>query len=98
MKLFADDDLARLAGRFKLLGEPMRLKILQSVCHQSLSVNEIVKATGLTQANASKHLALLAAGGVLERKRDGQRVYYGMKDKLVLQLCQLVRSQLANGS
>lgn len=98
MKPLENGELDRLAGRFKLLGEPMRLKILQSVCRQSLSVNEIVKATGSTQANASKHLALLAAGGVLERKKDGQRVYYGMKDKLVMQLCQLVRSQLANGS
>ena len=86
--------MGHLAGRFKLLGEPMRLKILQSVCHDPLMVNDIVKATGSTQANVSKHLALLAAGGILERKKDGQCVYYGVKDKLVLQLCELVRNQL----
>jgi DNA-binding transcriptional ArsR family regulator len=88
------EELDRLAGRFKLLGEPMRLKILQSVCHEPLTVNEIVKATGSTQANVSKHLALLAAGGILERKKDGQCVFYGVKDLLVLQLCELVRNQL----
>ena len=88
------EELGHLAGRFKLLGEPMRLKILQSVCHAPLMVNDIVKATGSTQANVSKHLALLAAGGILERTKDGQCVYYGVKDKLVLQLCELVRSQL----
>ena len=72
----------------------MRLKILQSVCHDPRTVNEIVKATGSTQANVSKHLALLAAGGILERKKDGQRVFYGMKDRLVMQLCEMVRSQM----
>ena len=89
------DELDHLAGRFKLLGEPMRLKILQSVCHDPRTVNDIVKATGSTQANVSKHLALLAAGGILERKKEGQWVYYGLKDKLVLRLCELVRAQVS---
>jgi ArsR family transcriptional regulator len=87
-------ELAYLAGRFKLLGEPMRLRILQSVCHEARTVTDIVAATGSTQANVSKHLALLAAGGILERKKDGQCVFYGVKDRLVLQLCELVRSQI----
>ena len=88
------EELGHLAGRLKLLGEPMRLKILQTVCHDSLAVNEIVNATGSTQANVSKHRALLAAGGILERKKAGQCVNYGVKDRLVLQLCELVRNQL----
>ena len=90
----SEDELSHLAGRFKLLGEPMRLKILQSVCHAPRTVNEIVDATGSTQANVSKHLALLAAASILKRERDGQCVYYGIKDQLVVQLCELVRSQM----
>src|ERR1035441_7185435 len=89
----SEDELSHLAGRFKLLGEPMRLKILQSVCHEPRTVNEIVEATGSTQANVSKHLALLAAGGILGRKKEGQCVYYGLKDKLVLRVCGLVGGQ-----
>ncbi len=88
--------MGHLAGRFKLLGEPMRLKILQSVCGKPRTVNDIVEATGSTQANVSKHLALLATAGILKREKDGQCVYYGMKDKLVVQLCELVRAQLAD--
>jgi ArsR family transcriptional regulator len=87
-------ELDHLAARFKLLGEPMRLKILQSVCHAPLAVNDIVAAAGSTQANVSKHLALLAAGGLLERRKHGQCVYYGIQDKLVVQLCELVRAQM----
>lgn len=94
LRPLSEEELRHLAGRFKLLGEPMRLKILQSVCHESLTVNDIVAATGSTQANVSKHLALLAAAGILEREKDGQCVYYGLKDKLVIQLCELVRAQI----
>jgi DNA-binding transcriptional ArsR family regulator len=91
----AAKELEQIAARFKLLGEPMRLRILQAVCKEPRSVNGIVAATGSTQANVSKHLALLAAGGVLTRKKEGQCVYYGMKDRLVVKLCELVRAQLA---
>ena len=90
------DELTRIAGRFKVLGEPMRLKIMQAVCREPRTVNDIVAATGSTQANISKHPALLAAAGVLEREKDGQCVYYGIKDRMVVQLCELVRAQLAD--
>jgi DNA-binding transcriptional ArsR family regulator len=91
-----DGELARIGARFKLLGEPMRLKILRAVCSRPRTVNDIVAATGSTQANVSKHLALLAAAGILKRQKDGQCVYYGMKDRLVVKLCELVHSQPAD--
>ena len=87
-------ELEMIAGRFKMLGEPMRLKILQAVCKAPRTVGDIVAATGSTQANVSKHLALLAAAGILQREKDGQCVYYGIKDPLVMRLCELVRAQL----
>ena len=88
---FSESELLHLAARFKLLGEPMRLKILQSVCHESRTVGDIVESTGSTQANVSKHLALLTSSGVLERRKAGQFVYYGIRDKLVMRLCNLAR-------
>ena len=88
-------ELDRMAARFRMLGEPMRLKILQAVCKQPRAVNDIVTATGSTQANVSKHLALLATAGILEREKNGQYVFYGVKDRLAVKLCELVRSQIA---
>ena len=93
-RVLTDAELAGIARHFKLLGEPMRLKILQAVCEQPRTVTEIVTAVGATQANVSKHLALLALAGILTRAKAGQCVYYGMKDPLTLKLCELVRSQL----
>ena len=95
-RLLTDGDLAGVAQHFKLLGEPMRLKILQAVCREPRTVTDIVAATGATQANVSKHLALLAAAGILTRQKAGQCVYYGMKDPLTLKLCELVHTQLAD--
>ena len=91
-----DQELADIARHFKLLGEPMRLKILQSVCRRSRTVGDIVAATGATQANISKHLALLAAAGMVTREKDGQNVYYGVKAQLTVKLCELVRAQGAD--
>ena len=88
-------ELEQIALRSRMLDEPMRLKILQAICKSPRTVNDIVTVTGSTQANVSKHLALLAAVGILQREKDGQCVYYGMKDKLVVQLCELVRAQIA---
>jgi len=88
-----DEELEQIALHFRLLGEPMRLKILQAVCGEPRTVNEIVAAVGATQANVSKHLSLLAAAGILTRKKDGQCVYYGMKDPLTMKLCELAHGQ-----
>ena len=91
-----DEELEQIARHFRLLGEPMRLKILQAVCKTPRTVTDIVTATGATQANASKHRALLADAGILKREKDGQCVYYGVKDQLAVKLCELVRAQLAD--
>jgi len=92
--LLTPEQLEKIAGLFKMLGEPMRLRILQAVCKQARSVGEIVEASGSTQANVSKHLALLTAAGILVRRKDGQRVFYGVKDELAVKLCELVRAQI----
>jgi DNA-binding transcriptional ArsR family regulator len=89
-----DADLERVAGQFRLLGEPMRLKILQAICARPLTVSEIVDATGATQSNISRHLSLLAAAGIIKRQKDGLFVYYGMSNPLTLKLCALVHKEL----
>ncbi|HUB87566.1 MAG TPA: metalloregulator ArsR/SmtB family transcription factor [Verrucomicrobiae bacterium] len=94
LRALKPEELERIAARFKVLGEPMRLKILQAVCKSPRTVGDIVAAAGSTQANVSKHLALLAVAGILEKKRDGQCVYYGLKDKLAVKMCELVRAQI----
>jgi len=90
------DELQQIALRFRLLGDPMRLRILEAVCDRPRAVNAIVAAVGGTQANVSKHLSLMAAAGLLTRERRGQSVYYGMKDALILKVCALMHAHLPN--
>ena len=87
------DELERIALHFRLLGEPMRLKILEVVCEQPRAVNDIVAAVNATQANVSKHLSLMAAAGLLTREKRGQSVYYGLKNPLILKVCALMHAQ-----
>ena len=94
-RALTDAQLEGVARHFRMLGEPMRLKILQAICRNPLAVNDIVAAVGATQANVSKHLALLTAAGILTRQKQGQSVFYGLKDELTLKLCELVHARVA---
>ena len=88
------EQLVWVASVFKVLGEPTRLRILQTICDTPRHVGEIVELTGATQANVSKHLGLLLQAGVLQRRKDGQRVFYGIRNTLAPQLCEIVCSSL----
>ena len=69
-----------VARYFGLLSERTRLKILHSICNAEQSVTAIVAATGATQTNVSRHLALMHQAGVVSRRREGTTVYYKVSD------------------
>ncbi len=82
--------LDELAERFRALGEPARLAILDVLRNGEHSVGQLVEATGQGQANVSRHLAQLHSAGWVTRRREGTFVYYSMTDEEVKQLCDLV--------
>jgi DNA-binding transcriptional ArsR family regulator len=79
-----------VAQRFRLLGEPMRLRILQLLEAGELPVNEIVDSLRSSQPNISKHLQALCQGGLIRRRRDGLNIFYAIADPMVFKLCDLV--------
>lgn len=83
-------DLARVAARFKLLAEPARLAVLQHLQRGPQHVGALIDATGLRQANLSKHLQTLHAHGVVARVRQGRFIHYAIADPVVMALCDLV--------
>ena len=94
--LVAPDQLKAVAERFSVLGEPVRLELLNALhVHGAMSVGELVEATGHRQANVSKHLGRMADEGLLTRNREGVRVYYAIDDQTLAALCLLVSTQLA---
>ncbi len=86
--------LGLVAGRFKVLGEPARLQILQSLRMGERTVGELVEETGLGQANVSKHLQLLHGSGFVTRRKDGLFVYYRLSDRSVFKLCDIMCGRL----
>jgi DNA-binding transcriptional ArsR family regulator len=87
---FADPLLELIAARFRLLSEPVRLKILAVLATGERSVGELVTLTGTGQPNVSKHLAALAQGGLIKRRKVGTSMYYAVADPAVYPLCDVV--------
>lgn len=86
-----------VARHFSVLGEPARLRILHAVCPAERCVNDIMQATGLAQANVSRHLARLHQAGLLVRRREGTRVFYRVAQSSHLDLCRLITQQVMVG-
>lgn len=81
-----------LAARsLKAIAHPLRLKILCVVGDQEACVQEIVDAVGTSQSNISQHLAILREKGVLQTRKDANRVFYRVADPRTLQLVGLMR-------
>jgi DNA-binding transcriptional ArsR family regulator len=87
---FTRELIELIAGRFKALGEPARLNLLNALRGGEMTVNELVDATGLGQANVSKHLQSLYAAKFVDRRKEGLFTYYALADRDVFRLCDLM--------
>jgi DNA-binding transcriptional ArsR family regulator len=90
--------LCLVAEKFKALAEPARLELLNCLRGGEQSVGDLVDATGLGQANVSKHLQLLFSLGFVTRRKEGLFVYYALADKTVFQLCDLMCARIESES
>lgn len=66
----------------KVLGHPVRLKIVAGLCTSECNVKHIWECLGLPQATVSQHLALLKHKGIIEGKREGVEVHYSVINPL----------------
>ena len=88
------EQLDLVADRFRVLGEPARLRILNALRKDEKNVTELVAATGFSQANLSKHLQLLLRLGFVERRKEGVSSYYSLADSDVFRLCDIMCGRL----
>jgi DNA-binding transcriptional ArsR family regulator len=79
-----------IASRFKSIGEPVRIRLLDRLRSGEASVQELAEAAETSQQNVSKHLRVLRQAGIVGRRREGQFVYYRITDPAVLELCEVV--------
>jgi DNA-binding transcriptional ArsR family regulator len=86
--------LQMVAARFRALGEPIRLRILQTLERGETCVTEVASLVGSTQPNISKHLRVLQDAGLIKRRQAGTSARYSIADEMVFELCEMVCSRL----
>jgi ArsR family transcriptional regulator len=89
---YDDQDINRAARCLKAMSHPLRLKILCVLGDKAISVQDIVEQVGTSQSNISQHLAILRDKGILDYKKDANRVFYYIDDKRVINLIAMMRS------
>jgi DNA-binding transcriptional ArsR family regulator len=83
-----------VARRFRVLGEPIRIRLLERLREGEATVGELVAFTGTTQQNVSKHLGVLLQSGVVARRKEGTASYYSIVDETVFRMCEDVCGSL----
>ncbi|WP_457675281.1 ArsR/SmtB family transcription factor [Thiolapillus sp.] len=92
MALIQDDsDIERASRSLKAMSHPLRLKILCTLGEDEVSVHDIVSKVGSSQSNISQHLAILREKGILDARKDANRVFYRVADNRTLQLIAMMR-------
>lgn len=90
LKNLTPEGLTLVAGRFRLLSEPLRLQILDRLQEGETSVSQLAGDIGTSQPNVSKHLRLLIEGGLVARRQEGTSVFVRVADPSVFELCRTV--------
>lgn len=85
-----------IAQRLRIIGDPVRIRLLDTLRDGERSVGELVDALGTKQQNTSNHLGVLAQAGIVSRRKSGTTVYYSVADDSVFALCEEVCGSLHN--
>lgn len=94
-KQLSPEALEQIALRFKLLSDPMRLRILHALQEGELSVNQLVKLTGSSQPNISKHLNILRTTGMVKRRQESNQAFFSIAAPFIFDLCDIVCNGIA---
>jgi DNA-binding transcriptional ArsR family regulator len=79
-----------IAERFRVIGEPMRIRLLDALRDGEATVGELTARLGASQQNVSKHLGVLHQAGIVSREKQGTSVLYSIADDSVFDLCEQV--------
>jgi DNA-binding transcriptional ArsR family regulator len=79
-----------IAARLRVIGDPTRIRILDLLRDDELTVTQITEQLGTSQQNASKHLGVLLQAGIVARRKQGNSSIYSIADRGVYELCEQV--------
>lgn len=85
------DVLERASRVIRVVGHPLRLRLLEQLEAGERNVSDLVGATGVGQAMVSQQLKILRAEGVVGDRRDGARVFYRITEPKVSRILDCIR-------
>jgi ArsR family transcriptional regulator len=89
------DDIDNLQAEvLRALAHPRRLQIMHRLADGPVEVGILAAELGMSQPNASQHLAVMRTAGVVEAERIGRTVLYRISDPDVITACGLMRGVL----
>jgi ArsR family transcriptional regulator len=83
------------ADFFRVLGHPVRVRMLQVLRDGERSVGSLQDELELDSSSTSQHLAALRGQGLLESRKEGTSVFYRVKDPRTLELLELAKQIIA---
>lgn len=86
----SDDMLEMVAQRFRVLSDPMRLKLLRCLQAGDRTVGQLVEETSSSQPNISKHLTVLRNADLVARRQEGNQAIFSIAAPFVFELCETV--------
>jgi len=79
----------------KVFSNPTRLRILNLLRDREMSVTDLIRKTGLSQANISQHLSIMRSRGIALSKRKGKKVYYKLSNPRIIDAFDIIREVLS---
>jgi DNA-binding transcriptional ArsR family regulator len=79
------------AGIFQALAHPTRIFIVESLARREMKVGELCDAIGIAQSNASQHLAVLRNKHIVETRKEGNQIFYRLRDPLLGEVLEKMR-------
>lgn len=80
-----------IAGMLSCIAHPFRLLIICMLLKREMFVQEVIEKLGTTKGNISQHLRVLADRGLIQKRRDGNRIFYSIKDPRLADLIARIR-------
>lgn len=84
----------KLAKKFRVLGHPVRIKLLEDLMKKECCVGEIQEGLSVSQPNASQHLKILKEAGIIEARREKNKICYRIVDKAVVQAFKILKKEV----
>ncbi len=84
------EDIERITALLRAMADPSRLRLLQALDQGEACVGELAQSTGLSNANASKHLSVLRQVGLVAYTRMGNSKSFALTSTLVSEVCRTV--------